>query len=41
MGNTWQIYAFFVYNHASVKKLIAHYCDSIHNREYHAQFLQS
>ena len=34
MGNTWQIYGLFVYNQG-VKELITHYCDSIHNREYH------
>ena len=34
MGNTRQIYALFVYNQG-VKELIAHYRDSIDNREYH------
>ena len=34
MGNTWQIYALFVYNQG-IKELIAHYRDSIHNHEYH------
>ena len=30
MGNS----CFFVYNHG-IYELITHYCDSIHNREYH------